>query len=204
MLNKELRHCCLSHKSGQTLVELLVAFLVITIGLTAAASMVFSNLKTQELSAERVVAINLAREGVEFAKSIRDSNWLAGNAFNEGLFDGTDYTAVPFWSGVQFAGFDFAPAAINDDSWTAMKLSASATSTNTLYYQGDSAVGTNTAYRRLVTLQPICSDDSIQTDGNSCPVSTFVIGIRVSSFVDWTTAGVTRDVSIVDEIYDWR
>ena len=193
-----------SYSSGQTLVELLVAMVVIMIGLTAAAGMVFSNLRTQEISSDRVIASNLAREGIELVKSIRDSNWLAGDPFNTGLYNGTDYTGVPIWSGAQFQSIDFTATDIDDDTWTVLKTSSAASTTGSLYYQGDGTTGTDTAFKRLLTLQPICSDGSIQIEGATCPVNTTVVGVRTISIVQWERAGITREVSLIDEIYDWR
>lgn len=185
--------------------ELMVAISVIIIGLTAAASMIFSNLRIQEISSDRVVASNLARQGVEFAKSIRDSNWLAGNAFNTGLQSGTDYTAVPIMntSGV-FTGFDFTASTIDTDNWTVVKTSSVAPTAGALMGQGPSFTGTTTIFKRLVTMQPICSDGTIRVEGAACVSPLYVVGIRITSQAIWDRRGSRRQSVIVDEIYDWR
>ena len=84
---------------GQTLIELLITVSVVTTGLFAASALVFSNLQLSDRDADEVVAVNLAREGIELAKEMRDSNWLAGAPFDQGLASGRDYSAAPRWTG---------------------------------------------------------------------------------------------------------
>lgn len=185
--------------------ELMVAIAVIIIGLTAAASMIFSNVRIQEMSSDRVVASHLAREGIEFAKSIRDSNWLAGSPFYTGLQSGTDYTGVPIVnSNGVFTGFNFTAANIDTDTWTVIKTSTVAPSSGALMGQGSLFTGTATIFKRLVTLQPICSDDTVLAEGATCVLPLYIAGIRVTSQVVWDRRGERRQSVIVDELYDWR
>lgn len=188
---------------GQSLIELLVAMVVIIIGLSAAAGIVFSNIRVQEISSDRLVASNLAREGVEYVKEIRDSNWLAGSAFNAGMYSGTDYTAIPIWTNGEFTGLDFGPTSISSDTYTLVKLSSNAATANALYAQGPAYPGTATMFRRLLLLQPICSDMTVVAEGASCGALQ-VVGVRITSTVTWTKRGTTRQSQVIDEIYDWK
>lgn len=192
------------YRRGQSLIELLVAMVVIIIGLTAAAGVVFSNIRVQEISSDRLVASNLSREGIEYVKEIRDSNWLSGSPFNTGMNSGTDYTAVPIWTMGTFTGLDFGPTLITDDNYTLIKLSSNASTTNELYAQGPAYPGTATMFRRLLLLQPICSDGTIMTEGTACGGALTVMGIRITSTVTWTRHGMTRSSQVIDEIYDWK
>ncbi len=66
----------LKSRKGETLVELLVAITFLTVGaLSAVRLMGLANINNQ-ITKERVVATNLAREGLETVRSIRDTNWL--------------------------------------------------------------------------------------------------------------------------------
>lgn len=49
-------------------------------------------------SQNNLVAYNLAREGIEYARNVRDSNWLKGQAWNTGL----DGCAPPNWCTLDF------------------------------------------------------------------------------------------------------
>ncbi len=189
---------------GQSLVELLIAIFVIVVGLTAATNMIFSNARIQEDSAERVVAANLAREGVELAKAVRDSNWVAGGgtSFVAGLSNGTDYTGVPRMDGGVFIDFDFTPDDISDTE-AAIKRSTNAGSLG-LFVQGSGASGSSTIYRRLVTLSPICDDGSILDSGSSCTGGNPQVGVRASALVQWTNRTGVHSSLVEDEFYDWR
>jgi hypothetical protein len=166
--------------------------------------MIFSNARTQAESAERVVAANLAREGVELAKAVRDSNWIVGGStsFAAGLASGTDYTGIPQMEGGTFAGFDFTP---NDMTHARTVMYRSTlTASPGLYVQGAGVSGSATAFRRLVTLSPICTDGSILSSGSSCPGGNPQIGVRASSRVQWTNRTGTHTSLVEDDFYDWR
>jgi Tfp pilus assembly protein PilV len=195
---------------GQTIIELLIAMSVIVVGLTASAGIIFSNQRLQERSAETVTASNLAREGIELAKAVRDSNWIAGDPFDTGLFNGTDYTAVPCMdggvpctpAGAVLGTFDFGANTSTDAA--AIVIRSSNISSPNMFVQGTGATGTNTIFRRIVTLNPICSDYSVVLSGSSCPGATPKIGIQVTSYVTWQMREGWRQSSIVDTLYDWR
>ncbi len=175
---------------------------VIMVGLSAAGTLIFSNIRLQERSADRVVGANLARGGIELAKAQRDSNWLAGDAFNNGMFNGTDYTGVPIMTDGRFDSFNFTADAISETGWTQLKRSSDASSTS-MFVQGIANPGTATQFRRLITFQPICSDGTVLNEGSTCtPLVT--AGVRVTSRVEWTKRGMTHESVIVDELYDWR
>lgn len=191
------------HPRGQSLTELMIAMSVIIVGLAAASAVILSNVRLQERSADQVAAANLAREGTELAKALRDSNWIAGGAtaFNQGLSSGTDYTAVPRMDGGAFIDFDFTPDDLTDAE-TVMKRSTDAGSTG-MFVQGTGASGSNTVFRRLVTMLPICSDYSLASEGSDCG-GLDVVGVRVRSEVTWTKREGTKSTTVEDDLYDWR
>jgi Tfp pilus assembly protein PilV len=193
-----------SFAPGQSLVELLVALFVIIVGLTAVTNIIFSNARVQSDSADRVVAANLAREAVELAKAVRDSNWVAGGstAFDTGLADGTDYTGVPRMDGGVFIDFDFAPNALTDDEATLWQSTNPASPG--LFVQGTGASGSTTLFRRLVTFAPICDDGSILTSGDACTGGNPKIGMRVTAITQWTNRTGTHQSIVEDDLYDWR
>jgi type II secretory pathway pseudopilin PulG len=206
---------------GQSIVELIVAMAVITIGLTGAGILVLSNIRLQELSADRVVATNLAREGIELAKAQRDSNWLAGcPIFYGGMVvgsscaaagGGNDYEAIPSVGAAgTFFGFDFTPDAIGETDYTKIVRSSAAASRG-MYIQGIEGgvpvAGTSTPFYRFMTFHLICSDGFVKTSGSggcSNPVHGVIVGIRVTSRVEWSKHGLSHQSTIVDDLYDWR
>ena len=69
-------------KNGFSLLEVLVAITVLTVGLVGVVGLINYNISISRTSPEKIIAVNLAQEGIEVVRNIRDSNWLAGNAFD--------------------------------------------------------------------------------------------------------------------------
>lgn len=184
---------------GQTMIEMIIAISVITVGLMSAAGLVFSNLNLVDRDTDQAIVINLAREGVEISKQIRDSNWLAGLPFNQGMLTGTDYTATINYDGTAgtLPTFNFTANVI-------AHANARLVLKNNFYAQ-TGAVGTSTAFTRLVTLHPICENFTILNSGQTCPVAApRTIGIRVESRVNWTRKNIAKSSVIYEDLYDWR
>ena len=76
--------------AGFTLLETIVAFGVIMVGLVAVLVLINSSLFYVSLIKDRLTAAYLNSEGLEVARNIRDNNWLQNLAWNNGLSDG-DY-----------------------------------------------------------------------------------------------------------------
>src|SRR3989338_6020870 len=152
----------------QMLKEFLMPITFFTAGSTPPTAAIFSNPGLQERSADEVVAANLAREGVELAKAVRDSSWIAGGAptFDAGLYAGTDYTAVPLMDGGTFGGFDFAPNTITAAE-AVIKRSTNVSSPQ-LFVQGTGSIGDATFFKRLLPLNPIRSDYSQVVTASTC------------------------------------
>lgn len=187
--------------------ELLIATAVISTGLFAAASIVFSNLQLSDRDADEIVAVNLAREGIEEAKQLRDSNWLAGNPFDAGFVGGaSDYTATPIWDGKATSpgvSFDFAAASFADSS-TQVRQSANP-ATPGFYTQNDPGA-TLTLWNRLLTFHPICDTGgglTYKNDGQTCGPDPKV-GIRVEANIQWRRKGQAFNRVMYEDLFDWR
>lgn len=66
------------NQQGQTLIETMVASLVLVMGIAAAVSLAVYGLGATSTITKQVVGVGLAREGIEAVKNMRDSNWLSG------------------------------------------------------------------------------------------------------------------------------
>lgn len=67
---------------GFTVLEVLVAIFVITVGVLAAFNAVQNISASFRTNASRLTATYLAQEGVELIRNKRDTNWLDGSAWN--------------------------------------------------------------------------------------------------------------------------
>lgn len=70
---------------SQGMIESLVAITVVVVGLVSILTLVVFNLRVQVYSHDMLIATNLAKEGIEVVRSIRDTNWLNGNDWDQDL-----------------------------------------------------------------------------------------------------------------------
>ncbi len=75
----------LDKNKGFTVLEVLIAVLVLTIGGLAAYSMVQQIISQTFSSSYRLSAAYLAKEGIENIRNTRDTNWLQGNNWDENM-----------------------------------------------------------------------------------------------------------------------
>lgn len=66
----------IKNTSAETLAEVLIALIVLSVGAVGAMTLVSMSIRANSEAEERLIAYNLAREGVEAIRSIRDTNWL--------------------------------------------------------------------------------------------------------------------------------
>lgn len=66
----------LNMETGQTLIETMVAALVLVMGISAAVGLAIYGLRATSSISNQLIAVGLAREGMEAVKNMRDTNWL--------------------------------------------------------------------------------------------------------------------------------
>lgn len=74
---------------GSTLIEALVALVILSLGLIPALSIVLVANSLSSSIRNNLIAANLAQEGIEVVRAIRDHNWFSGLSFDFGFADGT-------------------------------------------------------------------------------------------------------------------
>src|SRR3989344_2240320 len=79
----------LGRSKGFTLVEALVTLVILSTALGPSLILTSNITKTSTRTKNNLIAANLAQEGVEVIRSIRDTNWFTGNSFDQGLADGS-------------------------------------------------------------------------------------------------------------------
>lgn len=82
-------HCSMLNEFGFTLVEALVALVILTLALGPALILSSNISSTASAIKNNLIAANLAQEGVEVVRALRDANWYNGApSFDSGLADG--------------------------------------------------------------------------------------------------------------------
>ena len=202
-------------RSGQGLLEGIVAIGALLTGLVAVVALTASNVASSEGTESRIIATSLAREGIEAVRAVRDANWLAGragesgqaNAWDTGFVSGSDTTAIAILnsSTLQWA-INFTPSSMADTA-TALRRNRD----RGLYRQSlESPAPANedpTPYRRLLTIFPICRNFPGNQERNTqatCSVGFQKVGVRVISQVQWFDGSKDRSVSAEGWLYNWR
>lgn len=72
--NKKIFSCFYDNR-GFGLIEVAVSIYIITMGLLGLMSLVTQNIQTQYVNKFTIIASELAQEGLELARNIRDDNW---------------------------------------------------------------------------------------------------------------------------------
>lgn len=89
------------NKKGFTLIEVITILFVISLGMIGVLSLIVQNVQSQSLNKDTLIAYQLAQEGVELIRQVRDTNWREGRDWNANLavgdyyMDYTDLTPNP-------------------------------------------------------------------------------------------------------------
>ncbi len=209
------------YQSGQSLIEAIIAIGIIVVGLFSIWALFMSNNFSEQESETRILASNLAREGIEAVKNIRDTDWLKRdeniqNASNAvWLWDqNTSSTELTYNYGIVQNLF------VNDYVYIA-STSGETDSANKLYLRSDgfydhNLTGSSTPYSRVLIFTALCCPTldnvnctlpvSISTSTNSggCVGGKLKIGMDVISKVKWTLNRQPRSVAVEDQIFNWR
>jgi len=223
-----------NHKQGQGLLELIIAVGVISVGLFGVWGLFLSNYTAQREAQARIIGANLAREGVELVKNIRDSNWLLGAENVPCAYGGvsTDPDPCRWDSGLlgdgnarimnPFSTLD----AENSNAGQTLELDFSVNNLTDdltrLYRDGNGfyshEVGSSTAYRRVIETRALCctagAADSLRCAGASYDMKELgqqcstpgelLIGLNVRSRVQWIFNGAERNLTIEDQLFNWK
>lgn len=201
-----------SDPRGSTLIEVIIALMVVAVGLVGALSLATSNVRNQGIGLSRLIAINSAREGIELVRNIRDSNWLSGpaHAWYDGLAGSTTCAVI---DDARVAALDFVPCPAGADFFTNQfrlaksEITTATTISDILLQQGSQASvsGSPTAFYRKLEVRPIylVAGAETFTGCTDCTIAD-AIGMRVTSEVSWKQSGQDRLVRLRENLYNWR
>ena len=181
-------------QTGQGLLEAVFAIGILLMVAGAILALATSNLVGQKASEFQVRANNLAREGIEVVRSIRDGNWLAGSDWDEGINSGPSARAM-FNEADSSWVLDFEPLTAETVLWLNLATGV---------HSHDNA-GRRTVFRRILELSSICLDSNgAESIVASCPMGDEKIGIEVTSIISWNERNQPKEISLVALLYAWR
>ncbi len=65
-----------NNSRGETIIEIIIVLIIIVLTLTSSFKIISLSFRHTKITKDRIIAINLAREGMEAVRYIRDYNWL--------------------------------------------------------------------------------------------------------------------------------
>ena len=129
----------LTCNKGFSIIEVLIAIFVIIIGITGAMNLINFTISSVAISKSQTIAVNLAQEGMEIVRSIRDSNWLEDIVWDSGLVAGDYRVQYDNNSLLLFSGNPV------------LKINSNG------FYQYDS--GTDTRFKRKMTISDVSANE---------------------------------------------
>jgi len=212
------------NNKGFTLVELIIALGVFSSGIMAAFTLALAGLNTSIENFDRINAANLAREGIELIRNVRDSNWLKID--NNVDKDDVDENGIQYYdwddsinngyynidkNGISEQNSIFLPCDPNGldciDNCAACELKYH-NSDHLYLHNGD--ISTNIF--RAIEIFEICLDgdwdekipDDIEESCSDLVGNYKTIGIEVTSRVFWEKAGKKHYTDVKEKLYNWK
>jgi Tfp pilus assembly protein PilV len=192
----------IKNNQGQGFMEVIVAIAVMLIGIVAVLILTSFNLTAANYGEKRLIASNLAREALEAVRNMRDSNWLAGAAWDNGFI--FDQSGDPHFYTVNFTpsvtGGAYTLAAVESEL-------ANCGDDCKLYYTttiiSHDSNGTDSGFSRNIEVRDICEDNLDEVE-DICDINERV-GLAVTAKVQWqANNGDMRRVVIEDRLFAWR
>lgn len=72
---------------AETLLEVMFALVVLVIGSASATSMILTAIDASIYNKDSLIALNLAQEGIEYMRNLRDTNWMKYSANPKGCWN---------------------------------------------------------------------------------------------------------------------
>ncbi|HNW55663.1 MAG TPA: prepilin-type N-terminal cleavage/methylation domain-containing protein [bacterium] len=162
-------------KAAFSLIELLIAMGIIGLGLLGIASLASQNVRVQYYNKNTLISAQLAQEGLELVRNIRDNDWKSDSPISnpdslENLFLNNFI--------IDYTGF------IDSAESNIEKTPVLTINNNGFYGYGGSI---NTPFRRLIT--------------TSCGSNGYC---RIKCYISWQGQGQSGNYEIEDYLYAWR
>lgn len=159
-------------RGGFTLLETIVALALILSAMAGPVTLASRGIFFAKFSKNKLIGANLAQEGLEIVRKMRDDNVLARRAFDLGIFDPINMDREGDVLSPSLSTFIGAALLRDTDSG--------------IYHIPSSGGGTQTIFTRKLTITKPSADELLTV-----------------SRVTWEEAGIIRNVTIREILYNW-
>lgn len=175
--------------SGFTLIETIAAIGIISIGFVGSLILLTKSSAQATYIKNRVVAIHLAAEGIEGIRNVRDTNFLGGKDWLNNLTNAQVGSEV---SGVIDLDFINNKNKVFDENVDEKRECLNWNGTYYFHTTGPTYSCNTNFYRKI-----ILTKKSESISGES------VEYLEVKSIVRWKEKGITKSLTVIDNLYDW-
>lgn len=176
-----------SARAGFTLIETLVALTLIVSAMVGPFTLATSSIFSAKFSKSKLVALNLAQEGIEIVRQMRDNNVLKGFDWR-GLSGSCPVGCIRLQDGsYQIDVYTPATGSVPPpNSNLPLRFDPQAPSTDpaSLYNQNS---GPSTPFTRVIAIETPAAAQ-----------------MKIVSTVTWSDSGLNRQVTLQEVIYNWR
>ncbi|MBL7057707.1 prepilin-type N-terminal cleavage/methylation domain-containing protein [Patescibacteria group bacterium] len=173
----------MNNQRGFGLIEVTVSIYILTMGLFGLMSLLHQSLKAQDINKNSIVAAQLAQEGIELVRNVRDNNWLDPDSsdWKIDIVDGKGGDANQAFA-IDYRGRDnIQPVSSIDDENSKLYIDVDN------FYTHDSSSNSPTLFSRII--EKINSNNEY---------------VEIISTVKWSERGADHDYVVATKLYNWR
>mgnify|MGYP001569850111 CR=1 FL=1 len=180
---KELFTKAIVRARGFTLIETLVAVLLLATSIAGPLTIASKGLSGALIARDQMIAFYLAQDAVEYVRFVRDSNKLSSTAWLTGL--------TPACTGASGCYIDPTAGTVTACSGTCPLINKHSPSAGVAYFSYTLGSVTPQQFRRTITLATPATGETTEE------ILTVAVSWRAQS-------GVTRTISVRENIFDWQ
>lgn len=162
-------------QKGMTFLELMIAIFVLIVGISGTVGLIQRTISSASMAASQLKGAYLAQEGIEVVRNIRDSSWVRDADWLENIDANCSCCEVTY----------------DHDGNTGMTLCSGGEPRQLTYFNGFYGYSTDPSAEESVFSRRIRT--SMAADH-----------LRVEATIFWLERGDVRNVTVVENLYDWR
>lgn len=159
------------------MVELIITIAILSFGIIGVYAAFSPTISVSYTIKNRLAAAYLAQEGLEIVRNIRDANFIAGNAWSDGLLNCQVGCQATYKTGTAVQGPEDQMAPYNGTVFLVLGGDG---------FYGYATGGKKTPFTRKITITPISGDT-----------------LKVNTAVFWSHNGQQSNFQTETYLYDW-